>query len=44
MHAGGITHLFGDGSVQIISANINANVYDALVTRAGGEPNPTGDY
>jgi prepilin-type N-terminal cleavage/methylation domain-containing protein len=37
MHAGGINHLFGDGSVQRISPNINAVVYDALVTRAGGE-------
>src|SRR5262245_32966207 len=36
-HAGGINHLFGDGSVQRISPNINAMVYDALVTRAGGE-------
>jgi prepilin-type N-terminal cleavage/methylation domain-containing protein len=38
MHSGGINHLFGDGSVQSISPNINAVVYDALVTRAGGEP------
>ena len=37
MHLGGINHLFGDGSVQNISPNINAGVYDALVTRAGGE-------
>ncbi|HEY3967793.1 MAG TPA: DUF1559 domain-containing protein [Planctomycetaceae bacterium] len=37
-HAGGIVHLFGDGSVQVISPNINALVYDALVTRAGKEP------
>jgi prepilin-type N-terminal cleavage/methylation domain-containing protein len=37
MHLGGINHLFGDGSVQTISPNINAMVYDALVTRAGGE-------
>ena len=37
-HVGGIAHLFGDGSVQVISPSIDANVYDALVTRAGGEP------
>lgn len=39
-HAGGVVHLFGDGSVQAISPNIDAKVYDALVTRAGGEPVP----
>jgi prepilin-type N-terminal cleavage/methylation domain-containing protein len=39
MHTGGgINHLFGDGSVRNIAPNINAQVYDALVTRAGGEP------
>jgi hypothetical protein len=37
-HPGGISHLFGDGSVRVISPNINAIVYDSLVTRAGGEP------
>lgn len=42
MHLGGITHLLGDGSVHIISPNIDAVVYDALVTRAGGEPNHAG--
>jgi prepilin-type N-terminal cleavage/methylation domain-containing protein len=44
MHSGGINHLFGDGSVQNISQNINANVYDALVTRDGGEPISAGDF
>jgi prepilin-type N-terminal cleavage/methylation domain-containing protein len=44
MHPGGINHLFGDGSVQNISQNINANIYDALVTRDGGEPVSTGDF
>jgi prepilin-type N-terminal cleavage/methylation domain-containing protein len=44
MHSGGINHLFGDGSVQNISQNINANVYDALVTRDGREPVSTGDF
>ena len=37
MHAGGIMHLFGDGSVQNISPTIDSRVYDALVTRAGNE-------
>lgn len=37
MHAGGIMHLLGDGSVQSISPTIDSKVYDALVTRAGGE-------
>jgi prepilin-type N-terminal cleavage/methylation domain-containing protein/prepilin-type processing-associated H-X9-DG protein len=44
MHSGGINHLFGDGSVQNISQNINANVYDALVTRDGGEPVSPSDF
>ncbi len=42
-HAGGVSHLFGDGSVHVISPNIDSRVYDALVTRAGGEP-IAGDY
>lgn len=37
-HAGGVFHLFGDGSVHFLSQNINAKVYDALTTIAGGEP------
>src|SRR5204863_9713197 len=41
MHLGGINHLVGDGSVQNISANINARVYDMLVTRAGNESTGT---
>jgi len=44
MHPAGIMHLFGDGSVRFLSQNINANVYDALVTRAGGEPVADGSY
>jgi len=36
-HAGGVMHLFGDGSVHFVSPNIDAGIYDALVTRAGGE-------
>ena len=43
MHVGGgINHLLGDGSVRSISPNINALVYDSLVTRSGGEP--IGDF
>jgi hypothetical protein len=42
-HTGGVGHLYGDGSVHVISPNIDARVYDALVTRAGGEPS-TSDY
>jgi prepilin-type N-terminal cleavage/methylation domain-containing protein len=37
MHPGTINHLFGDGSVQNISPNIDSRVYDALVTRSGDE-------
>lgn len=37
-HSGVVGHLLGDGSVQFISQNVSALVYDALATRAGGEP------
>jgi prepilin-type N-terminal cleavage/methylation domain-containing protein len=37
MHPGGITHLFGDGSVRFISPIVNVKVYDALVTMDGHE-------
>jgi prepilin-type N-terminal cleavage/methylation domain-containing protein len=37
MHPVGILHLFGDGSVRVITPEINVSVYDALVTIAGGE-------
>ncbi|MBS0266444.1 MAG: DUF1559 domain-containing protein, partial [Planctomycetes bacterium] len=36
-HVGGVAHLFADGSARTISPTIAAAVYDALVTRAGGE-------
>ncbi len=36
-HAGGVNFLFADGSVKFISNNIDANVWVALGTRAGGE-------
>jgi prepilin-type N-terminal cleavage/methylation domain-containing protein len=38
MHPQGVMHLFGDGGVRFISQNIDSLVYDALTTRAGGEP------
>jgi prepilin-type N-terminal cleavage/methylation domain-containing protein len=36
-HEGGAQHLLCDGSVRFISENLDVNVYDALVTKAGGE-------
>jgi prepilin-type processing-associated H-X9-DG protein len=36
-HIGGVNFLFGDGSVHFISNTINGTVYEALLTRAGGE-------
>ena len=36
-HPGGAQHLLGDGSVHFLSENIDVTLYDALVTRAGGE-------
>ncbi len=37
LHIGGAHHLFADGSVRFLSQNMSASVYDAMVTRAGGE-------
>jgi hypothetical protein len=37
MHPGVINHLLADSSVQTIQDTIDPAVYDALVTRAGGE-------
>lgn len=36
-HVGGAQHLMGDGAVRFISENLDVTVYDALVTRNGGE-------
>jgi hypothetical protein len=44
MHPGGITHLFGDGSVRFIAPTVNVKVYDALVTPDGHELVAAGDY
>ncbi len=43
-HTGGAHHLFGDGGVRFLSQYMNAAVYDALVTRAGGETYATDAY
>jgi prepilin-type N-terminal cleavage/methylation domain-containing protein len=37
MHAGVVGHLYADGSARFIADSIEAQLYDALVTRAGGE-------
>ena len=37
-HVGGAQFLFADGHVQLISSSINRAVFNALATRAGGEP------
>jgi prepilin-type N-terminal cleavage/methylation domain-containing protein/prepilin-type processing-associated H-X9-DG protein len=36
-HIGGVNFLFGDGSVQSITNRISGTVYEALLTRDGGE-------
>jgi prepilin-type N-terminal cleavage/methylation domain-containing protein/prepilin-type processing-associated H-X9-DG protein len=41
-HNNGVNVAFADGSVRFISDNVNAATYQALGTRAGGEP--LGDY
>ena len=37
MHPAGIHHLFGDGSVRLITTEIRPAVYDALITISGHE-------
>jgi prepilin-type N-terminal cleavage/methylation domain-containing protein/prepilin-type processing-associated H-X9-DG protein len=43
-HTGGVNFLFGDGSVQSITNTINGTLYEALLTRAGGEAVSGGSY
>lgn len=37
LHEGGVNALFGDGSVQFVFESVDATVWRALATRAGGE-------
>jgi prepilin-type N-terminal cleavage/methylation domain-containing protein/prepilin-type processing-associated H-X9-DG protein len=41
-HSGGVNGVFADGGVRFISETIGIKTYAALITRAGGEPNPAG--
>jgi prepilin-type N-terminal cleavage/methylation domain-containing protein/prepilin-type processing-associated H-X9-DG protein len=43
-HISGVNFLFGDGSVHSITNTINGTIYEALLTRAGGEPVSGDDY
>jgi prepilin-type processing-associated H-X9-DG protein len=43
-HVSGVNFLFGDGSVHVISNSIDGLVYEALLTRSGGEAVRAGDY
>jgi prepilin-type N-terminal cleavage/methylation domain-containing protein/prepilin-type processing-associated H-X9-DG protein len=43
-HTNGVNFLFGDGSVHPITNTISGTVYEALLTRAGGEPVSGDDY
>jgi prepilin-type processing-associated H-X9-DG protein len=36
-HPGGVNLMIGDGSVRFVKASINANIWTALGTVAGGE-------
>jgi len=44
MHAGGVSHLFGDGSVRMLNETIDTRVYDALVTIRGEEKIERSDF
>ncbi len=39
-HQGGANVLFADGSVHLLSANLDLNIMVALITRNGGEVIP----
>jgi prepilin-type N-terminal cleavage/methylation domain-containing protein/prepilin-type processing-associated H-X9-DG protein len=43
-HTGGVQFLFGDGSVHTITNSIDGLIYEALLTRAGGEAVTGDDY
>jgi prepilin-type N-terminal cleavage/methylation domain-containing protein len=43
-HVAGVNFLLGDGSVHPISNTINGTIFEALLTRAGGEPVSGDDY
>ncbi len=43
-HVSGVNFLFGDGSVHAITNSVSGTVYEALLTRAGGEPVGGDDY
>jgi prepilin-type processing-associated H-X9-DG protein len=43
-HQDGVQFLFGDGSVHFLTKSIDLTVYQALATRAGGEPVGGGDF
>jgi prepilin-type N-terminal cleavage/methylation domain-containing protein/prepilin-type processing-associated H-X9-DG protein len=43
-HTQGVNFLFGDGSVQSINNSIKGTVYEALLTRDGGEAISGSDY
>jgi prepilin-type N-terminal cleavage/methylation domain-containing protein/prepilin-type processing-associated H-X9-DG protein len=39
LHSGGVNATFGDGSVRFVADTVQLDVWRALSTRAGGEPN-----
>ena len=43
-HTGGVNFVFADGTVRFIPNSINPAVWEALGTRAGGEPNTSFDF
>ncbi|MBN1854684.1 MAG: DUF1559 domain-containing protein [Pirellulales bacterium] len=42
-HPGLVIHAYGDGHVLEVSEDIDRNAYLRMITRAGGEPNETGN-